>query len=56
MEHQYDLTHHIWSCEDMYMNTFYVMVTATVGGNQSEAAFSRTFTFSNVETAAMTCE
>lgn len=56
MEHQYDLTQLIWSSEDMYTSTFYVTVTATVGGNQSEPAASSTFTFNNVETAAITCE
>ncbi|CAF95350.1 unnamed protein product [Tetraodon nigroviridis] len=55
VEHRYDLTQHIWSSEDWYMSTFWVTVTATVGGKQSEPALSRTFTFNNVETAAMTC-
>lgn len=56
MEHQYDLTQHIWSSEDAYMSIFHVTVTATVGGNRSEPASSRTFTFNNVNTAAVTCE
>lgn len=55
-ERQYDLTRHIWGSEDNYMSTFHVVVTATVGGNQSEPALSQTLTFSNVETAAKTCE
>lgn len=56
MEHQYDLTPHIWSSEDMYMSNFYVTVAARVGGHQSEPASSGTFTFSRVETAAKICE
>lgn len=55
-EPEYDLTHHIWASEDSYMGSFYVMVTATVGGVQSEPALSDTFTFSNVGTTALSCE
>lgn len=56
MERRYDLTPLVWSSEDLYMSTLWVEVTATVGANRSQPATSNTFTFSNVETANLTCE
>lgn len=56
VERRYDLTQLVWSSEDLYMSTFWVEVTATVGAHRSQPATSNTFTFSNVETANLTCE
>lgn len=56
VERRYNLTPLVWSSEDLYMSTFWVEVTATVGALRSQPATSNTFTFSIVETANLTCE
>lgn len=55
-DHQYDLSHFIWTSEKHYMDNYYVSVTAVLGGSQSDPVQSETFTFNNVKTADLTCE